>query len=106
MITSTYIPVTNDVAFSFSINLENILCNISFFWNYRTEHYHFTVKLQDGTSVIEGMKCIEMYPMKTSSMYANGLTGVFYMTPISDTVEDNADTRKSISDNFVFSYVA
>jgi hypothetical protein len=106
MITSTYIPVPNDVAFSFSITLENILCNLSFFWNYRTEHYHFTVKLQDGTSVIEGMKCISMYPMKTSTMFANGLTGVFYMTPVSETVEDTVDTRKNITENFVFSYVA
>jgi hypothetical protein len=106
MITSTYIPVSNDVAFSFSITLENILCNLSFFWNYRTEHYHFTVKLQDGTSVIEGMKCISMYPMKTSTMFANGLTGVFYMTPASETIEDNAETRKNIAENFVFSYVA
>ncbi len=106
MITSTYIPVVNDISFSFSITLENILCNISLSWNYRTEHYHFTVKMQDGTNVIEGMKCVPMYPMKTSTMFANGLTGVFYMTPISETVEDNSDTRKSIADNFVFSYVA
>ena len=106
MITSTFIPVSNDVAFSFSITLENILCNLSFFWNYRTEHYHFTVKLQDGTSVIEGMKCSSMYPMKSSTMFANGLTGVFYMTPASETIEDNVETRKNIAENFVFSYVA
>ena len=105
MTTTTLIPTYNQKSYSITTSVDNIQCNIVMNWNFRTEHYHFSVLLQDGTYIVEGQKLIVGYPIQTSQMFEAGIKGAFYLTPQADTVEDNATTRESIADNFLFSYV-
>lgn len=104
MTTITLLPLFNEYDFSYSSSLNGISVNLRFIWNTRTLHHHLTVSLKDGAVVVDGVKLVRGYPIQTSAMYENGLEGVFFFTPLSDSIEDNSDTRLKCADNFVFSY--
>jgi hypothetical protein len=105
MTTTTLLPLFNDKAHSYSVSVDNIACSITMIWNNRAEHFHMSVQLADGTSVVEGMKLAVGHPIQTSQMYSKGLTGVFLLTPVSTSVADTPSTREYIADNYVFSYI-
>lgn len=106
MAITSVLPLFNDKYFSYSTSVDNIAVNITAVWNTRTEHYHLTVSLTDGTIIIEGVKMVVGYPIFTTQSFVAGLSGGFYIFPISDLVEDNAATREALADNYFLTYHA
>ena len=104
MTTVTVFDVSSDAAFSFQTSLDSVLVYLSFVWNSRTEHYHLTVKLSDGTVVLDGQKCTILSPIISSAMWEAGLRGSFSIVPISYSIVESAETRRNWQQNYIFSY--
>lgn len=100
------IPVSSDAFFNYTISLDNVDVRLSFIWNSRTEHYHITVQLRDGSVLAEGLKLVAGSYSLTSSMFAAGLKGGFTLVPTTDVIEDNATTRRDWVNNFILSYIS
>lgn len=93
-----------DTDFSYSTSLSNIAVNLRFTYNYRTEHYHLTATLRDGTELVSGQKLCVGAAISNAVMFDKGLTGIFRLVPLTDDVEDNATTRKDMPANYILSY--
>lgn len=103
-ITTTLLPLFFDRGFSYTVNVQGTSVELSFYWNSRSKHYHFSVKLRDGTIVVEENKlCVGTF-ISTAAMAKYGFTGSFFLARISPSVEDNETTRYNMVDNFVFCY--
>lgn len=103
---TTLLPTYNEPAFSFQTTLDDVSVFFDVVWNNRTEHYHLTLTLEDGTLLLDGQKLIVGCPINTSAMFANNLRGAFNLVPIDNNIEDNATARENWVDNFMFSYTS
>lgn len=103
-VSTLILPLYNDYFYSYSTTLENLSVTLRFEWSARTEHFHFSVILKDGTILVEGQKLVPSFPIQTFAMYENGLTGVFFYTPISSSTEDSGAARLKSADNYILSY--
>lgn len=104
MATYALLNTFTDSDFSYSTSLNNVALNLRFTYNHRTEHYHLTVTMRDGTELVSGQKLCVGSGIANAAMFDKGLTGIFMLIPRTDSIEDNATTRKDMPANYIFSY--
>ena len=105
MLTVTPLPLYNDASFSYSVTLSNVSVNLVFTYNNRSQHFHLTATLRDGTVLLEGRKIVPRYNIFSTEMFEAGVTGSFYLFPTDDATTESEATTKLWVNYYLFGYI-
>lgn len=94
-------PLYNEEKYRYSISLEGVSWQFTFYWNGRAGQWHMDIRREDQTPLVLGQALVAQYPMMVDySLEESGLTGYFLLMPVNSGITDQITQDSSVVPEF------
>lgn len=94
-------PLFTEEKYRYSLSLEGISWQFTFYWNGRAMQWHMDIRREDQTALVLGQPMVAQYPMLIDyNLEEQGLTGYFLLMPVNGAIDSQITQDSSIVPEF------
>lgn len=98
---SIEMPLFHEEKYRYSISLEGVSWQLTFYWNERAGQWHMDIRREDQSPVVLGQPLVAQYPMMIDyNLEAAGLSGYFLLLPVNIAIAAEVNKSSSIVPEF------
>lgn len=101
--TTVYVelPLFSEEKYRYSMSLEGVSWQFTFYWNKRIGQWHMDVRRDDQTPLVLGQALVAQYPMLLDyNLEESGMSGYFLLMPVNIAIDKQITEDLSVVPEF------